>query len=119
MMVRLVVMVRQGALGQEVAAVAQYLWRILVSSRFVPSYVRPDSCLWARRCIANQLLIRRVFDEIIIKVYKYTAMIFYCFLQREITFGMSCFLSWTMQPFQKRVFSLRKEFAPRGANSFL
>ena len=31
----------------------------------------------------------------------------------------SCFLSMAMQTFQIRVSSLRQEFAPRGANSFL
>ena len=31
----------------------------------------------------------------------------------------SCLLSWTMQSFQNRVYSSRKEFAPQGANSFL
>ena len=41
------------------------------------------------------------------------------FLQREITFVTSYLLSWKMQPFQSRVCSERKEFAPRGANSFL
>ena len=31
----------------------------------------------------------------------------------------SCWLSWTMQPFQNRVYFLRKELAHRGTNSFL
>ena len=36
------------------------------------------------------------------------------FLQREITFVTSCLLSWTMQPFQNRVYSERKTFVPKG-----
>ena len=41
---------------------------------------------------------------------------FSAILPRGITFMTSCLLLWTMQPFQNRVFSQRKEFAPRGAN---
>ena len=31
----------------------------------------------------------------------------------------SCLLPWIIQPFQERIYSLRKEFTHRGANSFL
>ena len=39
-------------------------------------------------------------------------------LGRETTFGLPvCF--FTIKPIQRGIYSLRKEFAPRGANSFL
>ena len=45
--------------------------------------------------------------------------VFLPFLQKGTTFVTSCFISCTMQPFQYRVYSERKEFALKGANSFL
>ena len=66
-----------------------------------------------------------VFQEhlVIIKSFKehgYTFIyVFQPFLQRGKTFVTPCLLSWTMQSFQKKAFSSRKEFAPMGANSFL
>ena len=37
-------------------------------------------------------------------------------LQRGITFGTSCSFLWWMKPFEKKVHSKRKEFAPVGKN---
>ena len=41
------------------------------------------------------------------------------FFQRETTLMTSCLLPGTRKPFQNRVYSKSKEFAPEGANSFL
>ena len=43
----------------------------------------------------------------------------YIVLQRGTILVTSCLLFWTVEPFQYRVYSERKEFSPKGANSFL
>ena len=48
-----------------------------------------------------------------------TPLCFSTNLQRETTLVTSCLLLWTKNAIQNRVYFLRKEFAPMGANSFL
>ena len=53
-----------------------------------------------------------------LKVYKYTAMIFYYFTKGS-HFCDFLFAFLDSATLSNKVYSYRKEFAPRGANSFL
>ena len=53
------------------------------------------------------------------EVYRYSSLCYLQCFQRETILETSCLLTWRTKSSQNRVFSLRKEFAPMGANSFL
>ena len=56
--------------------------------------------------------------ETAIKMHRYTPIFFVSFTKGK-TFVTSCLLLWMKKLLQSEIYSLRKEFAPRGANSFL
>ena len=59
-----------------------------------------------------------VFCDIDLKVTENTPMFILFLFQREITLMTYCLFPLTTKSFKHRVYSLRNEFVPRGANSF-